>query len=413
MYPTSEIRKGVNRMKKFKRLGLILSLVLCVSLLSGCMGVVAEVDINSDGSGTMSAFMGISEKGLTMQEEMGGDSVSLEDYEKLEYNGITYYGETQTASFSSVDEFNFLVNDLSETEGDINSVAIVLVKNSDSSFTLNFTVSPETGDTTSMEESMKESMAGSMGDVDMEEMAALLEEMTLIYTFNFPSAVKQISGDTKGITISDNTLTIDIMGLTDVETDTVYTFTTSTTSDVVESPIYSDVDVNAWYYPAVKTMTAQGLLVGVGNNKFGPNGDITYSQFSQILARADGAKTGAENGYWAYDAIEYCVEKGYIFNRGEITPANYDMGMTREAAIYGMVQYQKGRLTNYLDEIANSSITSDSIPDFNSISDKYQDAVLDGYKMGITSGVSNDMTFAPTMILTRAQVCQLFYNLEK
>ena len=132
-----------------------------------------------------------------------------------------------------------------------------------------------------------------------------------------------------------------------------------------------------------------------------------------MLARADGAKTGAENGYWAYDAIEYCVEKGYIFNRGEITPANYDMGMTREAAIYGMVQYQKGRLTNYLDEIANSNITSDSIPDFNSISDKYQDAVLDGYKMGITSGVSNDMTFAPTMILTRAQVCQLFYNLEK
>ena len=221
------------------------------------MGVVAEVDINSDGSGTMSAFMGISEKGLTMQEEMGGDSVSLEDYEKLEYNGITYYGETQTASFSSVDEFNFLVNDLSESEGDINSVAIVLVKNSDSSFTLNFTVSPETGDTTSMEESM----AGSMGDIDMEEMDALLEEMTLIYKFNFPSAVKQISGDTNGITISDNTLTIDIMGLTDVETDTVYTFTTSTTSDVVESPIYSDVDVNAWYYPAVKTMTAQGLLV--------------------------------------------------------------------------------------------------------------------------------------------------------
>lgn len=69
---------------------------------------------------------------------------------------------------------------------------------------------------------------------------------------------------------------------------------------------------------------------------------------------------------------------------------------------------------NKKDDISDSqNITAYSISDFDSICDIYQDAIIEVYNQGIISGVSDDMIFAPKMILTRAQVCQLFYNLDK
>ena len=56
-------------------------------------------------------------------------------------------------------------------------------------------------------------------------------------------------------------------------------------------------------------------------------------------------------------------------------------------------------------------ITGLDIPDYNQISAEYRSNVLKAYNIGITGGVDSNRTFAPAANLTRAQVCQLFYNL--
>ena len=61
--------------------------------------------------------------------------------------------------------------------------------------------------------------------------------------------------------------------------------------------------------------------------------------------------------------------------------------------------------------LSGGSISSSSIPDFDSISPVYQDDILNAYTYGITNGVDANKTFSPKSLLTRAQVCQLFYNM--
>ena len=50
-------------------------------------------------------------------------------------------------------------------------------------------------------------------------------------------------------------------------------------------PIYSDCNGNAWYSAAVNWSTKYGIINGVGDNLFDPDGNITREQIVTILYR--------------------------------------------------------------------------------------------------------------------------------
>ena len=392
-------------MKK-KVLSLVLVMGIFCTLLTGCVGSIADVKINADGSGSVKFSAGMTKDGLEMMASMEESAeIDLSEFTPFEYNGTTYYGTVEYQDFANVDEFNSFMN--GETVEDstygVDSGGVKLVKNSDNSFTVTLTATSDTGDTSTMEES-----AAAQGEeIDEELINAMLKDFAIVYTFEFPTEVKQLTGPTNGITINGKTLKIDVMKLDEVVGDTVtYTFTTGA-SEVVKPAIYfTDVIAGAWYYDAVMAMAEGGLVNGIGNNLFNPNGTLTYAQFCQILARAKMLDVGTENGYWAYKAVESCLEAGYILYRGEINSANYDVPIPREAAVAAMF---KGKQADLFLPTNNLSI--EDIPDFDSISGEYQDDILNAYKYGITNGMDSNKTFNPKGLLTRAQVCQLFYNL--
>lgn len=142
---------------------------------------------------------------------------------------------------------------------------------------------------------------------------------------------------------------------------------------------------------------------------------LTVAQMAQILCNATGLESGSdENGYWAGKAIKTCLDWGYIADRGEISSVNYDVPILREEAVVVM----------YLARYKNSPVESedyrsfheahryfpDDIPDYTEIWEQYQEDVVNAYGYNITNGVDDIRTFAPKMELTRAEVCQLFYN---
>lgn len=398
-------------MYNIKKAVIPLILTLCIGLLSGCVGGIAEIDIKANGSGTISVFEGMSKSGLDMYESMSGEEMDLTDMKVIEYSGVTYYGEETRQQFSNIDELNSFLNNTSGGLTEVNTSGISIAQNEDKSFNLNIRVVPEDNGTNTLEYEMQQSMP----DADAAEIEKLLEEMTVVFKITFPCEVNNPDFSADGIVIDKNTITIDFLSLIEGNNDIDYTFTTAVPE--IEKPIYDDTDAYAWYYEAVKAMTERGLLAGVGNNKFAPNADITYAQFCQILARACSVNTeSTDSTFWAYKAIEYCLEQGYILDRGEINNDNYGIGMSREAAVFGIVQYmldmgytEEACITN-IDNCMQEMITANDIPDFSSISPEYAEAVLDGYNLGVTSGVSSDKTFSPKTILTRAQVCQLLYN---
>jgi len=392
-------------MRKIKAMSVLLVFVMMCSLLTGCVGNVGKVQLNADGSGTITMSAGFTKEVLDIMSSMGEPtegSTDIEDMKPFTYNGVTYYGETETISFKSVEEFNKLINE--SEEGDPTNVdngTFELIKNSDGSLALKLYTTVETGDTAAMEESATTQMG-----MSEEELEMLMSQMAVVFEAEFPANVYQINGGIDGVKIEGKKLTLDFIEMgKHITKDTVYLF--STNPNEAKLTTFMDVPANFWGYEAIEALAKGGLVAGIGGNKFAPNGNITYAQYCQIAARSLGLETGAdETGYWAAKAIKGCLEKNLIFNRGEINAKNYDVPMTREAAVSAMYIMVKD---NY--DIIKMDITSADIPDYNLISAEYRSNVLKAYNLGITGGIDSNRTFAPDANLTRAQVCQLFYNL--
>ena len=89
---------------------------------------------------------------------------------------------------------------------------------------------------------------------------------------------------------------------------------------------YTDVSEKEWYYDAVQYASQNGLMNGVGNGKFDPEGSITREQMATILFRyaqnkgIETSKRGELSGFadsgnvssWAKDAVQWTVAEGII-----------------------------------------------------------------------------------------------------
>ncbi len=375
-----------------KKLFAFISMILCVMLLSGCMAVEVISTINPDGSVIVQEYAGYTEDTLYALAEMQQDqdpeatvAAMKADSEVIVRNGETYYGEWTKTEYTSVEEFN-------ETgvDADTGVQEKYLKQDTDGAWTLTHLV---TGN------EAEEATDGAGGD-------ASLEGMYMSVTYKFPAPVTQTKGITEGVTISGNTVTLDIMKISDaVSSATTFEFTTKGGEKKLA---FDDVSPGAWYFDAVTALADSGLVNGVAERTFMPDGTLTYAQFCQLLVRAAGIEVGEENGYWAGKAIRVAIDSGCIISRGEITPQNYDVPITREAAIAAMFYAQYDRI-DFAAEYSHEDLV-EFIPDYDSISDEYKNDVVGAYIAEITTGIDENRTFNPKGILKRSEICQLFYN---
>ncbi len=373
-----------------KILALIVAVCFCVSL-TGCMASVQELTIREDGSGTIRIALGYTEEGLTliqqMEQEQGepASEINLEDYTVFQYDGVTYYGEVIQESFDTIEELtqHSVIQDVGLSQ---------LSENEKGDIVLMVTM-PE-------QEQAEEEMVTEEDAMEEE----LLKTLVVVYQFHFPYPVVQTAGPVQGVVIDGNQLKLDLMEMDqNIEPGASLTFVAGRSAKTIQ---FDDVKQDDWFYPAVMSLANGGLVLGVSDRFFDPEGTLTYAQFCQILARAKNLQSGEANGYWAYHAIASCVKEGYIFDLGDITEANYDVAIPRQAAVAGMYLARKGNGGQNLD------LTSANIPDYAEIAPEYRENVVAAYQMGITRGVDEKGTFLPNRSLTRAEICQLFYNLN-
>ena len=72
---------------------------------------------------------------------------------------------------------------------------------------------------------------------------------------------------------------------------------------------YADVPENSWYYSAVKYVTDEGIMNGIGGNKFGPTGTVTRGTLMTMLARYDGQDTTG-GSTWYEKGMEWAKAEG-------------------------------------------------------------------------------------------------------
>ena len=354
---------------KLKRISIVVSLILSVCMLSGCMGLHAGININEDGSGTFAAFSGFTKEtlisfsvgeGETMTDEEFAALIEEDEYVTKEIDGVMYYGEYEEVEFANLEELNTYLN--TNEDGTISEIYVLdMDDNGDFTFTIN----------------AMEDMSGSNAeleglDLTEEELEELLSTMKFVFEVSFPKNIYQVSGDVNGITIDGKVLILDLMEMDANYVDgAVYKFSTIPTV-VEEKPesVFNDVPTAFWGYKAIEDLHKHGIINGVGNNNFAPNENMTYAQFCQIMYNMfDGTIIYENSTYWAANAIRYCIINGAVEDMGAISPELYNVPISREAAVGGFMKL-------VVAEFDNSNVSSEIIPDFDKIDSKYQDYIF-------------------------------------
>ena len=168
------------------------------------------------------------------------------------------------------------------------------------------------------------------------------------------------------------------------------------------APAFEDVPAGHWAVSYINDMAEGGLVAGYGDGKFGPEDPFNIDQMCTIICSVKGYPQSAKNGYWAYGAVDYCLNTlKCLPSYGEINQENYSVPVTRELGYYMlMTGLGKGYGANVT---AKPQMTATDIPDYASINVKFQPAVLKAYQNGVAVGTDDKLTFEPKAVLSRAQ----------
>lgn len=221
---------------------------------------------------------------------------------------------------------------------------------------------------------------------------------------------------------------------------------------------YTDVPSTMWAYHPIMTMTEGNLLAGYGNHLFGPNDTLTKEHLYIIMARlVDYSTAGNGNKEAASRAYSVILLSDYIAKGGVTTLTAYETDIARASGVSGgllvdlssngvigtmwqgvydnwRASLTAGRSTDYIASLSE-------IPDADNIrkwidenweemadllninspgayASRYdrtvatcEQAICRAYNLGMVSGYDSAGTFGPYDTLTRAQLCQMLYNM--
>ena len=173
---------------------------------------------------------------------------------------------------------------------------------------------------------------------------------------------------------------------------------------------FTDLNMDLWYHDGIHYCLENGLMNGVGNALFAPNGTITRAQIVTIIYRLEGepavtdgsAFTDVADGTWYTDAVAWAAANEIMggYGNGLFGPND---PITREqfaATLYRYAQY-KG-----YDVSISENTNIQSFADFDAISEYAITAMQWTFDKGIITGISAT-TLEPQGIATRAQAAAM------
>lgn len=181
-----------------------------------------------------------------------------------------------------------------------------------------------------------------------------------------------------------------------------------------DNTLYSDVNLNSWFYEAVKFATEKNMMSGVSDKLFDPESKVTRSMFITMLYRLDGEPStqsvsfkDVPKGSWYEKAIAW-ASRNNIANGVEKDLFAPDNGITREqltAILYRYAKYKR-------KSVSTTDNTIKNYIDNNQISEYAVDPMNWAIENGLISGTSKTR-LNPTGKATRAQaavILQRFCN---
>lgn len=188
---------------------------------------------------------------------------------------------------------------------------------------------------------------------------------------------------------------------------------------------FTDLTGYNWAKPAIENMAAQGILSGVGNQKYAPAANVTVTEFASMAMRAYGGKDvaitlsneqgnleeiEAVNGnYWGNTTI-CAAQKFGLTDRFGLDKARWSEPATRAemATIVMTIAEQMGE-----EEFAIKDGIENNIGDYSEVSSYANDMryILQAYSNGILCGTDDAGSYAPSAYAKRAEAAAIMQRL--
>ena len=177
---------------------------------------------------------------------------------------------------------------------------------------------------------------------------------------------------------------------------------------------FTDVAADSWYNDAVGFVCQNGLMNGVGNNQFDPNGPITRAMMVRVLYNLAGSPSieswnsfsDVEKDQWYARAIAWAKEKGLAEGVDAETFAPNEP-LTREQMVTFICRYLSWKYQKEYEGVVDLSV----FKDVNQISDWAKDFVVQAVLLGIIKG-TEEGRLDPQGTATRAELAQVLYNMK-
>lgn len=385
--------------------------LLLISSLSGCVYANMTINLDECGSGTELTEIGFDTQWLKhlygTESYDGFWQYSTVDRYMKDLNGRKYYTGLNKEGFTFPEEMLFN-SGVTAINGNLGSFYVETV---DGGFELNVALDEEYGPNMKPNvkvPSLKDATKENLKDVYLyDAIAQNVDGLFLNVTVNMPYDVKQVSGSTIGVTVKGKTITLDYMKMAK-SGEHSWKFSSVKT---VKQNVFPDVSNNAWYAKSVNAIADGGMVKGFGDGNFYPNKNVTLAELCAIVVR--GLHSGIKDNktYWAKDYIEYAQRMNFVLSKRKATKENWDIPATREQAAYAISVASGKELVPF--EMMNKDfgyIEFEDIKDVNEISEEMKYQILLAYNIGMVQGLP-DGRFAPKSNVTRAEICQMFYNI--
>lgn len=177
---------------------------------------------------------------------------------------------------------------------------------------------------------------------------------------------------------------------------------------------YDMPDESNWAYEGIAFCLDNGLMKGVGNGYFQPGGVTTRAQLVTILWRMCGEPKPTKkapftdcNIDWAKDAIAWAAENGIVSGIGN-NLFNPNGPITREQLVTVFYRFCK----EYLQMDVSASQSLSKFPDASKVSAWAKDGMQWGIAAGLISGVGTKTgtELQPQGSATRAQIARVIMN---
>ena len=445
-------------MKMIRRIALALAIIVFAFIMTGCYGVRTDLSMNGDGKITyMEMRTGMSTSIMNREK---GFSIDDKDYVQQNYrNFVDSMGVTDGIFFNKFGASSYMLyRSLITEQADGTTIrygkggiaglpyggplysAGHYDENGNVVLDVIINIEMFSGfkpqDIWQSDDSIKNSWWGQQAyeeymaaktDIEREE---VLDKWMLQWVINMdmPANVSVLQGE-KYVKINGKQVTVNVGQMLRDDGGKVQLFScmlnedgkvdTSTHPDVL---VYKDLRMRfddmyegAWYLPAVQYAVDNGIMQGNGSSVFLPDMNVHFSELAQILYNV-----GHKNGdaydnigvaHWSSEAVGWALQRGMIDKdaitiNDAITKESIEAIASREQAIAAL-----SRLAIYMGRMPDDA-KEPNIPDLLDISSQYRDDIKMAYCLGISSGIDATGRFEPNSYFTRAQVCQVFYNMK-